>query len=161
MFFRVYPFEPVQLSVISALATGIPSFVLTLEPNDSRVQGSFLKNVLSRAVPGAFNVLILVTIARLLPGTRAQFSTMATLVAGINALWVLFFVCQPMTRIRAALVAFMAAGFVIAVLFFGKLMFLVPLDLWQLAFVIAAAVAIPFVLRLLSALERRILKTGM
>lgn len=66
-----------------------------------------------------------------------------------------------MTRIRAALVAFMAAGFVIAVLFFGKLMFLVPLDLWQLAFVIAAAVAIPFVLRLLSALERRILKTGM
>ncbi|WP_289770504.1 HAD-IC family P-type ATPase [Faecalibaculum rodentium] len=161
VFFRVYPFEPVQLSVISALATGIPSFVLTLEPNDSRVQGSFLKNVLSRAVPGAFNVLILVTIARLLPGTRAQFSTMATLVAGINALWVLFFVCQPMTRIRAALVAFMAAGFVIAVLFFGKLMFLVPLDLWQLAFVIAAAVAIPFVLRLLSALERRILKTGM
>lgn len=161
VFFRVYPFEPVQLSVISALATGIPSFVLTLEPNDSRVQGSFLKNVLSRAVPGAFNVLILVTIARLLPGTRAQFSTMATLVAGINALWVLFFVCQPMTRIRAALVAFMAAGFVIAVLFFGKLMFLVPLDLWQLVFVIAAAVAIPFVLRLLSALERRILKTGM
>lgn len=161
VFFRVYPFEPVQLSVISALATGIPSFVLTLEPNDSRVQGSFLKNVLSRAVPGAFNVLILVTIARLLPGTRAQFSTMATLVAGINALWVLFFVCQPMTRIRAALVAFMAAGFVIAVLFFGKLMFLVPLDLRQLAFVIAAAVAIPFVLRLLSALERRILKTGM
>ena len=161
VFFRVYPFEPVQLSVISALATGIPSFVLTLEPNDSRVQGSFLKNVLSRAVPGAFNVLILVTIARLLPGTRTQFSTMATLVAGINALWVLFFVCQPMTRIRAALVAFMAAGFVIAVLFFGKLMFLVPLDLRQLAFVIAAAVAIPFVLRLLSALERRILKTGM
>lgn len=161
VFFRVYPFEPVQLSVISALATGIPSFVLTLEPNDSRVQGSFLKNVLSRAVPGAFNVLILVTIARLLLGTRAQFSTMATLVAGINALWVLFFVCQPMTRIRAALVAFMAAGFVIAVLFFGKLMFLVPLDLWQLVFVIAAAVAIPFVLRLLSALERRILKTGM
>ncbi len=161
VFFRVYPFEPVQLSVISALATGIPSFVLTLEPNDSRVQGSFLKNVLSRAVPGAFNVLILVTIARLLPGTRAQFSTMATLVAGINALWVLFFVCQPMTRIRAALVAFMLAGFVIAVLFFGKLMFLVPLDLRQLAFVIAAAVAIPFVLRLLSALERRILKTGM
>lgn len=161
VFFRVYPFEPVQLSVISALATGIPSFVLTLEPNDSRVQGSFLKNVLSRAVPGAFNVLILVTIARLLPGTRTQFSTMATLVAGINALWVLFFVCQPMTRIRAALVAFMAAGFVIAMLFFGKLMFLVPLDLRQLAFVIAAAVAIPFVLRLLSALERRILKTGM
>lgn len=161
VFFRVYPFEPVQLSVISALATGIPSFVLTLEPNDSRVQGSFLKNVLSRAVPGAFNVLILVTIARLLPGTRTQFSTMATLVAGINALWVLFFVCQPMTRIRAALVAFMAAGFVIAVLFFGKLMFLVPLDLRQLAFVIAATVAIPFVLRLLSALERRILKTGM
>ncbi len=38
---------------------------------------------------------------------------------------------------------------------------MVPLDLWQLAFVIAAAVAIPFVLRLLSALERRILKTGM
>lgn len=160
LFFKVYPFEPVQLSVISALATGIPSFVLTLEPNDARVKGNFLKNVLSRAVPGALNVLLLVTAARLVGGTREQFSTMATLLAGMNALWVLFYVCRPMTRIRAALVILMTAGFFLAVLLFGHLMFLVPLDTTQIVFVLICALLLPFVLKALQKLECRILRVN-
>ena len=160
LFFKVYPFEPVQLSVISALATGIPSFVLTLEPNDARVTGDFLKNVLSRAVPGAFNVLLMVSLARLVPGSQGQFSTMATLMAGMNALWVLFYVCQPMTRIRQVLVAVMTLGFAAAVLCFGRLMFLVPLTALQTGVVVICGLCMPFVLKGLQVLERRLLRAG-
>lgn len=48
LFFALpYPLEPSQLSLISALTIGIPSFFLALEPNESIVRGHFLKNVLS------------------------------------------------------------------------------------------------------------------
>ena len=36
-----YPFEPIQLSLISTVTIGIPSFVLALEPNKERIKGNF------------------------------------------------------------------------------------------------------------------------
>ncbi len=38
-----YPFEPIQLSLISTVTIGIPSFVLALEPNKERIKGNFFK----------------------------------------------------------------------------------------------------------------------
>lgn len=48
-----YPFQPIQLTLISSLTIGLPAFLLTLEPNQDRIQGSFLRTVLTRAIPGA------------------------------------------------------------------------------------------------------------
>ena len=44
----MYPFKPAQLSLVSALMIGIPSFFLALEPNTDMVKGKFLRNVLFR-----------------------------------------------------------------------------------------------------------------
>lgn len=38
---RVYPFVPIQLTLIGALSIGIPSFLLALEPNNNRVRVTF------------------------------------------------------------------------------------------------------------------------
>lgn len=38
-----YPFEPIQLSLISITTIGIPSFMLALEPNKERIKGRFCK----------------------------------------------------------------------------------------------------------------------
>ena len=35
----VYPFQPLQLSLLSAVTIGLPSFVLALEPNYELVRG--------------------------------------------------------------------------------------------------------------------------
>ena len=43
-----YPFEPIHLSLISVVTIGIPSFMLALEPNNDRIHGKFLKNVIYR-----------------------------------------------------------------------------------------------------------------
>ena len=34
-----YPFQPIQLSLVSTLNIGIPAFILALEPNKERVKG--------------------------------------------------------------------------------------------------------------------------
>ena len=45
-----YPFMPIQLTLISMITIGIPSFVLALEPNKERIKGNFLRNVISKAL---------------------------------------------------------------------------------------------------------------
>lgn len=50
-----YPFMPIQLTLISTVTIGIPSFVLALEPNKERIKGKFLRNVISRALRNSLN----------------------------------------------------------------------------------------------------------
>lgn len=100
---KEYPFKPIQLTLISALSTGIPSFVLTLEPNENRIEGNFLKNVVSKAIPGAFCVILSVLgcffYRQFIEMTNEQYSTICTILAGCNALFVLKGVCKPFTNI--------------------------------------------------------------
>lgn len=118
-----YPFVPIQLTLIASLATGLPSFVLTLEDNPKRVTGHFLTKVFARAVPGAFCVLLAILgvwIFDCFTGSNMsheQFSTICTLLAGANALCVLISVCNPMTKLRFSLVACMVCAFVVSILF--------------------------------------------
>ncbi|MEF9971219.1 MAG: cation-translocating P-type ATPase, partial [Oscillospiraceae bacterium] len=48
VFTFTYPVTPAQLSLVSVLTIGIPSFVLAMEPNNSLVKGNFMRNVLYR-----------------------------------------------------------------------------------------------------------------
>lgn len=49
---EAYPFIPIQMSLISSITIGLPSFILALEPNKERIQGDFLRNVLIRSFAG-------------------------------------------------------------------------------------------------------------
>ena len=51
-----YPFEPIQLTLISAITIGIPGFFLALGPNRRRYVPGFLTRVLKFAVPAGFVV---------------------------------------------------------------------------------------------------------
>ena len=55
---REYPFIPIQLSWISAMAIGVPSFLLTLEQNESVDGGGFLRHVLRIALPQALAMVV-------------------------------------------------------------------------------------------------------
>lgn len=130
-----YPFQPIQLTLISSICTGIPSFILTLEPNPSRVRGDFLINVFSKALPGALNVILMVVVVNAvsywLPMSDNQFSTICTILAGINALFVLRSVCQPMSSLRHALVITMSVLFAVCILLYPKVFLMVDLN-WML-----------------------------
>ena len=53
-----YPFTPLQLSLISGLAIGIPSFLLTLERSSVLSSQGFLRHVVSTALPCALTMII-------------------------------------------------------------------------------------------------------
>lgn len=58
-----YPFEPIHLTLIGFTTTGVPSVVLGLQPNHDRVQGHFLKNVLTTAAPCGITIALAVLMA--------------------------------------------------------------------------------------------------
>ena len=127
-----YPFQPIQLTLVSSLTVGIPSFFLALEPNQERVRGNFLQTVLSRALPGAIAVTVCSSLAMVcgeafgLPTDMD--STLATLVTAMVGLMVLFRVCLPLNRNRIVLFSAMLLGMAGAVLFANKVFYLAHLQ---------------------------------
>ena len=123
-----YPFVPIQLTLISALTIGFPSFVLALEPNNRRGQGHFLSNVLGKALPGALtivtNIVVIVALSAAFRMTSEQVSTIATISTGFIGLLVLFRVCMPFDWKRKLLWGAMAAAFFFAVVVFHEVFFL-------------------------------------
>ncbi|MFQ7174937.1 MAG: cation-translocating P-type ATPase, partial [Thomasclavelia ramosa] len=55
---QAYPFEPIQLSLISTCGVGIPTFFLTYEANFEHVKGNFLTTVLEKSFPFALTIAI-------------------------------------------------------------------------------------------------------
>ncbi len=149
-----YPFKPIQLTLISALATGIPSFILTLEPNGSIVKGDFLKNVFSKAIPGAVCVILSVIgvsiVGHFVPVSSSQYSTMCTILAGVNALVVLIRVCVPMTILRKILVIVMCSIFLCVMVLFKHFFYIVNLTWYQVVYVVINICLIPYILNVVS-----------
>lgn len=117
-----YPFQPVTMTLINFFCIGFPSFVLALEPNRARVQGTFLSNVLKRSVPAAAGVLaaalLCMAASRLLGATEAVLSTMclvSTCAVGCCLIWR---ISRPFTPLRAAVLTFVVAGIAIGILAF-------------------------------------------
>ena len=51
-----YPFEPIQMSLISACAVGIPTFLLAQENNYEKIDHTFLRHVFMNAFPAAVTI---------------------------------------------------------------------------------------------------------
>lgn len=156
-----YPFAPIQMTLVSSLTVGIPSFVLALQPNRQRIKGQFMRNVLMGALPGGLSVWLLTLGICLLSGplaiTHQQGSTLCTLLAGYTGLLVLFLACLPLNRLRTALVVGVALAFGAAVAWFSQVFYLVPLTGGGLWVAVGLAVATPLCLLGLRLLVRRLL----
>ena len=149
-----YPFKPIQLTLISALATGIPSFVLTLEPNGNIVKGNFLRNVISKALPGAICVICSVIgvsiLGHFVSISPSEYSTMCTILAGVNALMVLIRVCVPMTLLRKILVTIMCMIFIGSIILCKNFFYIVHLRWYEIIYIILNICLIPFILTFVS-----------
>ena len=140
-----YPLVPAQISLLSGLLIGVPSFLLTFEPSYGRVRGSFMRSVLLNALPGGLvnvvNLLAVMWIGSGMGLPMEQISTVCTLLAGTAGFMVLLFLCWPLSRWRFAIVAAMGVGFIGACVLLGPLFGLSPLSgrAWTLLGVFAAA----------------------
>ncbi|MCS7481813.1 HAD-IC family P-type ATPase [Umezawaea endophytica] len=156
-----FPFQPLHLTLIGGLTIGIPAFFLALAPNGDRARDGFVRRVLRMAVPvGA--VAAVATFAAYWTSravdngtTQAQDSTTAVITLFVIALWVLVLVARPLVWWKLALIATMAALFLVALLVpFGQSFFeLDPTNASSVSTAVVTALvavaAIGFVRRLL------------
>lgn len=114
-----YPFQPIHLTLISALTIGAPSFILALEPNKERVKGKYIVNVIRKSIPGAmtmvFNIIALAILCSFIQFNNTEISTLAVMITGFAGLLVLFKVSLPFNWIRCALFCAMLGAFVFAI----------------------------------------------
>lgn len=108
----LYPFQPIHVTIAAWFTIGIPSFILSLAPNNERAHAGFVRRVLSSAVPAGL-VVGAATFASYLVAYRGrhatfeqqeQASTAALITLLVGALWVLAVVARPYQWWRVALV---------------------------------------------------------
>ena len=142
-----YPFIPIQLSLISMVVEGIPSFFLTFEPNRDRIKGRFLSTVLRQAFPCAFiivlNIILVDQIGPLLGLAALDLATLNVYLTAFIWLYLLLRVCMPLNKLRAALFGTMVALFGVAAYLFRDLLQIGTLTLHSLPlFLILAAASL-------------------
>ncbi len=164
-----YPIMPVQMTLINAMTIGIPSFILALRPNKERVQGSFIENVILRALPASLSAFLALVAVQLVRGNFAlspqDVSSLSVAVLGFCGLFVLFLVSRPHNAPKALLLVLCTAGFVLPLLLRPQFFFLQPytLRLFMLSLPLFVLVVLGYLLFLklgklpaLRALDRQI-----
>lgn len=144
-----YPFQPIQMTLISAFTIGLPSFVLALEPNKDRIKGRFLVNVIVRSLPGSLTAILAVLALNVVSYTMlgldyGQVSTMCVLTVAWVGLLLIVRISYPFTPIRIALMAVVVGGVVLGATVFPTLFGIEPFtQSMMIAFAVAAIVAVP------------------
>ena len=120
-----YPFEPIQLTLTSVVTIGIPSFILALEPNNERINGKIILNVLKRSIPTALTIVLNILIISLLPYiirlTNDEVSTLCVLLTGLTGFMLLYRISLPFNLLRRSLFIFLIVLFGIGVIFLREL----------------------------------------
>ncbi len=99
-----YPFMPIQLSLISMVTIGIPSFILALEPNKEIIKGHFLQNVISKAIPTAvtvvFNIIIIAIVSFKMNIDTKVYSSLCVILTAFSGMLLLSSLCKPLDIFR-------------------------------------------------------------
>ena len=129
-----YPFTPAQLSLVSGLTIGLPSFVLAMEPNNSRITGKFLSNVIYRAVPAALTDTFLIVGILLFyiafDISDGSLTSICTAIMGIVGLLMVHRTSKPYNALRLAMMIIVTVAFAFS-FFFLKDFFTLTKLLWS------------------------------
>ncbi len=117
--FSGYPFDPKQFLILELLIIGAASVLLAIEPNNRRIEGSYLETVIVRSVPNALSMLVPVFALMILEkfmtmtldARNAIAMSLVTLAGFIN----LVALCKPFTKWRTAVVS-VIGGLVVGVI---------------------------------------------
>jgi cation-transporting P-type ATPase E len=117
----LYPFQPIHVTIAAWFTIGIPSFILSLAPNNERAHPGFVRRVLTSALPAGLVVGVATFVSYLVAyhGRHATFqqqeqaSTGALITLLVTALWVLAVAARPYQWWRVALVVFSGLAYVV------------------------------------------------
>ena len=161
---EAYPFVPIQLTLISTVTIGIPSFILALEPNNARIRGNFLRNVISKSLPTgitvALNILIISILNKCNIISNEHYSSLCVIATSICGLILLFTLTKsrknedtifPFSMFRMLIALSMSALLIFGVTYLGNffnIAYIVPM-LDEITFIIIGSVIIFTILNLI------------
>lgn len=161
---EAYPFVPIQLTLISTVTIGIPSFILALEPNNARIRGNFLRNVISKSLPTgitvALNILIISILNKCNIISNEHYSSLCVIATSICGLILLFTLAKsrknedtifPFSMFRMLIALSMSALLIFGVTYLGNffnIAYIVPI-LDKIAFIVIGSIIIFIILNLI------------
>ncbi|MBP5225470.1 MAG: HAD-IC family P-type ATPase [Lachnospiraceae bacterium] len=118
LFGSQYPFQAVQLSIISGCAVGAPTFFLQMEPSFMRIEKNFMRRIVKNAVPaGILIALLCLLLSNIGIAINEQNAEMMSTICVLCIGWIYFFMLQrvysPMTAYRRFVVYAMQAVYLI------------------------------------------------
>ena len=135
-----YPFYPIQLSLISGICVGLPSFFLAIEPNYNKVKKGFLLKVFRNALPSAIcvwlNILFLIMISYIFKIDFDIFRLTVVSVTGYLNLRLLYNISKPLTLMRKVLVYTCFITFYLLLIIFNKFFFVSNISILSIIFII-------------------------
>ena len=134
-----YPFQPIQLSLTSAITIGIPSFLLALEKNNKRIEGNYLINVISKSIPAALtiviNVAFVLLLSLLIRLSDSEISTMSVVLVAFTGFLLLFKLCLPFNKKKLILYIGLITMFMVLVIGLSQFFELVLLSFPKFIFI--------------------------
>ena len=155
-----YPFFPIQLSLISAVCVGAPSFFLAIEPNYKKVEKGFLVKVFRNALPSALvvwlNVTFLIMISYILKINFDAFRFTIVAMTGFISLRLLYSISKPLNTLRKILVLLCFISFYLLLIIYRKLLLLNFINIWSILFVILLIISSNYVIEFLESLYDKV-----
>ncbi len=107
-----YPYTTGMMLMLEFMIIGVPSVVLSVQPNSDRIKGKFISYVLYHAVPGAIVLVFNALAIKLLYNVEAlnitpeYYSTLSAVALTLGGLAFLTVLCHPYDKFRVVLVIF-------------------------------------------------------
>jgi len=128
-----FPFSPIQITLYDGVIEGYPSFLLSFEPSRKRIEGNFLRSVITQALPYSLlillNIIVTTQISPAMGISRDEAVTVMYYLTSLAGILAVFRACRPFNKIRAFVSITATIGFYLAAYLFSGLLHLQPLTM--------------------------------
>ena len=161
-----YPLSTVQMLLMETFVIGIPSFFLAFLPNDKRISGKFIYNLIRNALPGAITLIlnvssiylfIYLTTGDISSTTQLEIiSTMCALTLTFTGLGLLIRLCKPWTVLTGLLFGTMLTLCVLGIVLLPRFFNLISIDLTSKLYITILAIISPTLINFIYAVFEKI-----
>lgn len=157
-----YPFYPIQLSLISSICVGIPSFFLALEPNYNKVKKGFIIKVFRNALPSGtcvfLSIFFVIMFCSIFNRDFENYRIIIVTLTGLITLRLLYNICKPLNISRKMLLGFCAITFFTLLIITPDLFLVTKYNLLNIIFIILLTFSSFYVIEFFEELYDKVVK---
>lgn len=139
-----YPFIPIQMTLISTVTIGIPSFILALEPNRERIQGNLFKNIVSKSLPTALTIVsaLMICVGMYMGFNLSlqKYGLLTTATTSLIGIMLIYNISVPLNKLRKTLLWGVIILLFVGLIYFQDLLSIEPLTFLNIVIISAITI---------------------